>query len=286
MACLSAWRPLKRIVWEGRARSRCQEGSQQSARLAKPEAHAAGAATRAREDCPSTASTAAASSASGSDFEAAESLSSADEGSTTAASLLEDGEFFSEKVGKTEQPDDEACGVPLQQFAEQLESGATEHLLKALAARYDALASPPRDSRVVTCFHAVRTTSPGIKNYLTRVFRLMHCSGACLVTSSIYIDRLKELQPRLKLDEDGLHRLVGATLVISAKFNDDVYYTNKYYARAIGIRLRELNMLESEILRTLAWNVSVSAEEYQQCCKNLSIAHHCSRSRRRRFRSR
>lgn len=55
-------------------------------------------------------------------------------------------------------------------------------------------------------------------------------------------------------------RLLLAALTVGAKFLDDRFLSNAYYARVGGVTLRELNAMEAELLRRLGWRATVRCE--------------------------
>lgn len=57
--------------------------------------------------------------------------------------------------------------------------------------------------------------------------------------------------------------------VVQAKFMDDKYFTNKYYAQVGGVALEELNCLELELLRRLDYRAHVDVPEMCACLQVL-----------------
>ena len=64
----------------------------------------------------------------------------------------------------------------------------------------------------------------------------------------IYIDWLVRIGSSMIIHRLTAHRLVLVGLVCAAKFWDDEFYTNNYYARVGGVPLGELNKLELDFL--------------------------------------
>ena len=62
--------------------------------------------------------------------------------------------------------------------------------------------------------------------------------------------------------------------MLAAKYFDDVYYTNAFYADVGGINPDELNMLEVDFLCKICFNLYVTPQEYQKYYDNLK--EHCS----------
>ncbi|CAE8655839.1 unnamed protein product, partial [Polarella glacialis] len=61
-----------------------------------------------------------------------------------------------------------------------------------------------------------------------------------------------------------IHRLLVTSVMLSAKFFDDVYYSNAYYAKVGGVKTSELNALEALFMKLIEWRVHVSPQEYLQ----------------------
>ena len=64
-------------------------------------------------------------------------------------------------------------------------------------------------------------------------------------------------------------RLMITGIVLAIKYNDDNYYDNVFYSKVGGITSYELNSLESEMLRLLAYDLYVSQEAYEHCLKAM-----------------
>lgn len=82
----------------------------------------------------------------------------------------------------------------------------------------------------------------------------MHCSPSCFILARIYLDRVSTL---CGIDQCSAHRSLLLSLVLAVKFQDDVFYTNSYYAKVGGIAVEELNELESLFLQLLDYHLCV-----------------------------
>lgn len=60
--------------------------------------------------------------------------------------------------------------------------------------------------------------------------------------------------------------------MLAAKFFDDVYYSNAFYARVGGVRTKEINLLEWQFLSLVNYHLYVSPREYDQYLKNVLAA--------------
>jgi hypothetical protein len=68
----------------------------------------------------------------------------------------------------------------------------------------------------------------------------------------------------MALSSVNVRRLFLSVVMLAAKFHDDAYYTNAYYAEVGGLTLKEMNMLEARLIKLLNWNVNVTSEEYRE----------------------
>ena len=58
--------------------------------------------------------------------------------------------------------------------------------------------------------------------------------------------------------------LVMATLIVSIKFNDDVFFNNEFYSKVAGISCLEINNLEKEFLKMIDFNIHIEDEEFEK----------------------
>merc|ERR1712232_1477847 len=122
------------------------------------------------------------------------------------------------------------------------------------------------------CFQGLRAPSLSISDYLLRIRKYFLCSDECFVLALAYIDRLSKASPSTTVCDTTAHRLLLISVMIAAKFHDDVFYDNSYYARVGGVSVKEVNALEARMLELLNWRTQVTPEEYQfyyslVCCE-------------------
>lgn len=149
-------------------------------------------------------------------------------------------------------------------------------LIKVLAAVLDRLvksnASIARsDPGQVTKFHALKAPGICVEAYLERVHKYASCSNECFILALIYIDRLIERNNFL-LTELNVHRVVITAILLAAKFFDDAYYNNAYYAKVGGVLVSELNGLEVDFLFRINFSLHASPEVFEKYKAEL-VAH-------------
>jgi hypothetical protein len=128
------------------------------------------------------------------------------------------------------------------------------------------------DTAKLTRFDAVRPPAITVQQYVQRLKQYFGCSPECFVLALVYLDRVVKMHPDFAISRLNIHRLLVTAVMIAAKFFDDVYYSNGYYARVGGVRLKEMNVLEVRLLDLLSWRLYVSPQEYQQYMNNVLLA--------------
>ena len=111
-----------------------------------------------------------------------------------------------------------------------------------------------------------------LNKYLKRFMKYSKPEPSTLIISLIYIDKICE-NSNLQLTIYNIHRLVFACLIVAIKYNEDDYYSNEYYAKVGGITLKELNILEYNILILLNFDVFIDEgiyESYENQIKDYS----------------
>ncbi|KAJ8752959.1 hypothetical protein K2173_008694 [Erythroxylum novogranatense] len=110
----------------------------------------------------------------------------------------------------------------------------------------------------VSVFHGLARPSISIQDYLERIYQYANCSPSCYVVAYVYLDRFVQKQPSLLVNSLNVHRLIITSVLISAKFMDDISYNNAYYAKIGGISTAEMNVLEVDFLFGLGFQLNVT----------------------------
>lgn len=134
-------------------------------------------------------------------------------------------------------------------------------VLDQLCIRNDRL---PFNSKNVTKFHALRPPAISIKDYLARIGKYAACSGECFVLALVYIDRIIQSNPTFVVNSLNIHRLLITSVMLAAKFFDDQYFNNAYYAKVGGVPCNEMNILEVEFLFMTNFSLFVTTDTYKQ----------------------
>ena len=91
--------------------------------------------------------------------------------------------------------------------------------------------------------------------YLKRIMNYSCCSECCAVVGLLYLQRLKQRVQTLRLTSNNLQRLLLTSVMVAAKFLDDMYFSNKHWAQIGGLSLKEVNALEMIFLFRLNFDL-------------------------------
>lgn len=112
---------------------------------------------------------------------------------------------------------------------------------------------------------------PGIplSDYFIRIGRYSNVSSECYVLAFVYMEKYLHAT-KMNVSNRSVHRLVMTSIVIAAKFFDDRYFSNGFYAKVGGLSVKELNFLEREFLLTIQFELYVKPSTYQLYYNQLS----------------
>lgn len=74
----------------------------------------------------------------------------------------------------------------------------------------------------ISVFHGLTRPTISIQSYLERIFKYANCSPSCFVVAYVYLDRFAQRQPSLPINSLNVHRLLITSVLVSAKFMDDM----------------------------------------------------------------
>ncbi|AED91160.1 putative protein [Arabidopsis thaliana] len=146
---------------------------------------------------------------------------------------------------------------------------AMSSLLQRVSETNDDLSRPFREHKRISAFNAVTKPSISIRSYMERIFKYADCSDSCYIVAYIYLDRFIQKQPLLPIDSSNVHRLIITSVLVSAKFMDDLCYNNAFYAKVGGITTEEMNLLELDFLFGIGFQLNVTISTYNDYCSSL-----------------
>lgn len=127
-------------------------------------------------------------------------------------------------------------------------------------------ATQVKDAR--TMFHGLRAPTLSIRCYIDRIFKYFGCSPSCFVIANIYVDRFLKCT-EIQLTSLNVHRLLITSIMLAAKFIDDSFFNNAYYAKVGGVSTAELNKLEMKFLFSIDFRLQVNIQTFGRYCYQL-----------------
>ncbi|XWS58206.1 hypothetical protein CRYUN_Cryun08bG0014700 [Craigia yunnanensis] len=137
--------------------------------------------------------------------------------------------------------------------------------------RDEKLLEGSKSKDVITIFHGSKSPALSIRQYIERIFKYSKCSNSCFVVALIYIEKFLQLMDAY-LTSLNVHRLLITSVMVAAKFMDDQYYNNAYYAKVGGISTEEMNGLEMKFLFSLDFRLHVTTEVFNKYCSKIERA--------------
>lgn len=103
------------------------------------------------------------------------------------------------------------------------------------------------------------------------MFKYMNSSVTTFVYALVLIDRIQEYHPHFLLHHKNVHRLLLAANVVAAKYLDDFFYKNSFYANIGGVALKVLNDLEAEFMLLIGFNAHVEEDTFASYLDRLEL---------------
>ena len=110
-----------------------------------------------------------------------------------------------------------------------------------------------------------------IKDYLERLYKYSKMNISTVILLLIYIDRITNIN-KFKLTYYIIHKLILSSMVVAIKYNEDDYFSIKYYAKLGGIPKAEMINLEFYFVTLLNFNLFVKIELFNKYNDNISSA--------------
>lgn len=120
-------------------------------------------------------------------------------------------------------------------------------------------------------FDSKRIPCITMTDYLNRVNYYTTCEPSCYVVAFIYIDRLLQNNPQLRLNAINAHRIMLTAITLAIKYSDDLYMSNLLYAKIGGVNLDEFNFMEAGMLALLNYDLYIDSKTYFDYLNELTL---------------
>ena len=123
-------------------------------------------------------------------------------------------------------------------------------------------------SQKKSLFTSKKIPNISIGDYLTRIKKFTLINDSTLIICLIYLDRYLKMN-KIILTEFNVHRIFFSSLLLAIKYNEDNFYTNKFYSNVSGLKCSELNKLELKFSTEIKFDLFVDKNLYEKYKNNL-----------------
>ncbi|KAJ9171959.1 hypothetical protein P3X46_015253 [Hevea brasiliensis] len=141
-------------------------------------------------------------------------------------------------------------------------------LLERSVKKNETLRETAQINDAITEFDGLRAPAVSIRQYIDRIFKYSGCSPSCFIVALIYVDRFIQ-STDVHLTSLNVHRLLITSVMVAAKFIDDAFFNNAYYAKVGGVSTAELNRLEMKFLFSIDFRLRVDVNTFVRYCSQL-----------------
>lgn len=119
------------------------------------------------------------------------------------------------------------------------------------------------DSQKEMCFTSYDKPSVTINEYLNRIQKYSEAEDSSIIIGLMFLDRICEIS-KMILTPYNIHRLLFTSIFVAIKYNEDIVFSDSFYAKISGIPIKELKRLESEFVKLIEFKLFIKKEEFQK----------------------
>lgn len=127
---------------------------------------------------------------------------------------------------------------------------------------------PLKDGQL-TRFHSRAPPGISVPDYMARLTFHATLSPPILLSMVFFIDRLSSCFKEFIINSLTVHRFLITAATVASKGLSDSFWTNSTYARVGGVSVKELALLEMELLMKCDWKIVPSPERLVEYYKGL-----------------
>lgn len=109
-----------------------------------------------------------------------------------------------------------------------------------------------------------------INEYILHVVSVFDVNAYCLIYTLALIDKIC-LTKKHVLSNQNIHKTFFVALMVTLKFLLDVFHYSSDYSYASGIHIKELNVLERELLEMIDYKVSIEDCIFEQYLSSIKL---------------
>lgn len=117
-------------------------------------------------------------------------------------------------------------------------------------------------------FTAVMPRASDVLDFVSKIKKYSKCSDSCFVVGLIYVDRVVNMHDFV-LTPQNVYLVYLTAVMVAAKFHEDIFYNNAFYAQLGEITLKEINATEVQLLSLLQFSLVVNGDLYDKYSREL-----------------
>jgi len=121
----------------------------------------------------------------------------------------------------------------------------------------------------LTRFHSRAPPGISVHDYLARLTFHATLATPILLSMVFFIDRLSGRYPTFIINSLTVHRFLITAATVASKGLSDSFWTNQTYARVGGVSIKELALLELELLIKCDWRIIPTNDQLVEYYKGL-----------------
>jgi len=123
--------------------------------------------------------------------------------------------------------------------------------------------------RQVSAFDSPFVPKFSVHDFLSAIVQAFQLSSECCAVAFIYIDRFTRMHPKFAITFTNVHRFLLTSLVVAAKYYEDVRHSNLSFAVHFGLSAKQMSGMELYFVRGLNWALYVSQQECEECVQMM-----------------
>ena len=117
------------------------------------------------------------------------------------------------------------------------------------------------------------TPKISIGDLVNKIIKFTKTSETTFILGLIYINRFCKIKDIILTDYN-THRIFLTSILLAKKYNEDNFYSNKFFSKVCGIKLKDLNVMEYNFLIDISFDLYVKnsiIKQFQEKLLNQNI---------------
>ena len=117
------------------------------------------------------------------------------------------------------------------------------------------------------------TPKISIVDFVNKIIKFTKTSETTFILGLIYINRFCKIKDIILTDYN-THRIFLTSILLAKKYNEDNFYSNKFFSKVCGIKLKDLNVMEYNFLIDISFDLYVKnsiIKQFQEKLLNQNI---------------